>query len=88
MAPLEIDGGEIVGGDVIPTSVTLAVSRPTLGEITGLPPSREGVIYVASALVAEAAHRRDVFSPGELIRDEEGRVVGARGLCSYWEGGK
>jgi hypothetical protein len=71
---------------VLVEGITLAVTRPTLGEITGLPEPTEGVIFVASALVAEAAQRRDVFSPGELIRDEAGRVIGARGLCTYMEG--
>jgi hypothetical protein len=59
------------------------VVRPTLGEITGLPDPAPGVIYVASALVAEKAGRADVFSPGELIRDAAGVIVGARGLCAY-----
>lgn len=67
--------------------VTLLVSRPTFGEITGLPPAEAGVIIVVSALVAEAANRADVFSPGELIRSPEGAVIGARGLCAYQGGG-
>jgi hypothetical protein len=66
--------------------VSLAVSRPSLGEITGLPPAEEGVILIVSALVAEASNRGDVFSPGELIRSPEGVVIGAKGLCSYKEG--
>jgi len=73
---------------VLIDGVTLPVSRPSLGEITGLPPAEEGVIFVASALVAEASNRADVFSPGELIRSPEGAVIGARGLCSYYKGGK
>ena len=68
--------------------VTLLVSRPKLGEMTGLPPAEEGVILIVSALVAEAANREDIFSPGELIRSPEGAVIGARGLCSYYKGGK
>lgn len=74
LAPVTIDG------------VTLLVSHPTLGEITGLPPAEDGVILIVSALVAEAANRADVFSPGELIRSPEGAVIGAKGLCSYKEG--
>lgn len=69
----------VVGG------VQLPVSRPAFGEITGLPPAEEGVVFVVSALVAEAAGRADVFSPGELLRSPEGVVVGARGLCAYGE---
>jgi hypothetical protein len=66
--------------------VTLPVSRPTMGEITGLPPAEEGVMIIVSALVAEAANRADVYSPGELIRSADGAVIGAKGICSYKEG--
>jgi hypothetical protein len=67
----------VVGGDVF------AVSRPTMGAITGLPNPQAGIIFVCSALVAEQAKRSDVFSVGELIRDKSGAVIGARGLCLY-----
>ena len=33
------------------------------GEVTGLPEPQEGVIYIVSALVAQAAKRSDVVSP-------------------------
>jgi len=41
------------------------------------------VIFVVSALCAqspELAGRTDVFSPGEAIRDESGKIIGAQGL--------
>ena len=60
-----------------------AVFAPQLGEIEGLPDPQAGKIYVVSALVADAAKRQDVFSPGELLRDTDGKIVGARGLCAY-----
>jgi hypothetical protein len=60
-----------------------SVSAPKLGEIEGLPDPQAGKIYVVSALVADAAKRSDVFSPGELLRDAEGKIIGARGLCAY-----
>lgn len=71
LAPIVIDG------------VVLPVSRPTFGEIVGLPEPEAGVLFVVSALVAEQAKRQDVVSVGELLRDEAGRVIGASGLCAY-----
>tara|TARA_R110000868_G_scaffold350145_1_gene611389 strand:- start:269 stop:646 length:378 start_codon:yes stop_codon:yes gene_type:complete len=71
----------VVNGDVF------CVSRPTLGAITGLPNPEKGMLFVCSALVAEQAKRTDVVSVGELLRDANGAVVGARGLCSYAEAG-
>jgi hypothetical protein len=59
------------------------VSAPKFGAIEGLPEPQNGKIYVVSAMVAEAAKRPDVFSPGELLRDAEGKIIGARGLCVY-----
>lgn len=51
------------------------------GEVEGLPPPEEGVVYVTGALVREAVpHRKDVASPGDQLRDEKGRPIGCKGL--------
>ena len=71
--------GEVVANG----GVRLTVSRATFGEIAGLPVPEAGTVFVVSALVAEAAKRADVFSPGELVRDEAGVVTGANGLSAY-----
>ena len=53
----------------------------TYGDVTGLPPETLGEVYVVSAIVAgRVAHRTDVASPGELVRDAVGRVIGCLGL--------
>jgi hypothetical protein len=63
--------------------VSIPVSLPVLGDVTDMPAAEVGVILVVSALVAGAVNRFDVYSPGELIRDSGGNVIGARGLCAY-----
>lgn len=51
------------------------------GEVTGLPEFEEGVYYVVSAMVRQALpHRKDLLSPGQLIRNEAGQPVGCLGL--------
>jgi hypothetical protein len=51
------------------------------GEVQGLPEPSDGVVFVVSALVRAAVpHRRDVASPGDLVRDASGNVVGCRNL--------
>jgi len=50
------------------------------GEVTGLPESQKNTIYVVSMLVAQAAKRSDVYSPGELLRDASGKPIGCLGL--------
>jgi len=45
----------------------------------------DGTILIVSALVAEhpsVACRTDLAYPGEAIRDEAGKVIGANGLCA------
>lgn len=61
----------------------IPVFKTSFGEIQDIPEAQEGVIYVASLLVAQAAKRADVFSPGELLRDEAGQPVGCLGLASH-----
>ena len=51
------------------------------GEVDGLPAPKPNTIYVVSGLVRAAVPSRgDVFSPGELVRDDGGKVIGAKGL--------
>jgi hypothetical protein len=46
-----------------------------------LPEPRSGVLYIVSALVRTSCpSRTDFVSPGRLIRDENGRPIGAEGV--------
>jgi hypothetical protein len=57
----------------------------TFGEVYDLPPYEDGgVLYIVSLIVKQAAQktgRYDVCSPGEPIRDMDGRVVAVRNLA-------
>lgn len=71
----EIPGDAIDG---IPVGIT------TFGELVDLPEPVAGTTYVVSGIVADAASatgRRDVVSPGPLVRDGAGRPIGCRGLA-------
>lgn len=53
------------------------VKTTTHGAVEGLPDAQEGVTFVVSGLVRAAlTGRPDVVSPGALLRDEAGRVIG------------
>ena len=55
--------------------------RATFGAVTGLPEPVEGTLYIVSALVRAALPgRADLASPGDLVRDEAGNVIGAKSL--------
>ena len=67
----------------IGTRLGIPIIRKSFGSVEGLPDPVEGTIYIASALVCQAAKRQDVMSPGDPIRDESGRIIGCKSLCSY-----
>jgi len=60
---------------------TLPVIKAEFGQVEGLPEKKEGTAYVVSRLVAQASPSRDdLYIPAELVRDEEGNIVGCRSL--------
>ena len=53
-----------------------------LGKIENLPEPNGDTIFVVSRPVAEASRDRDdLFIPDQLVRDEKGSVIGAKGLA-------
>lgn len=59
----------------------IEVTRQTLGHVQGLPDPVPGLYFIVSRLVASAADNRDdLLVPGSLIRDDQGKVVGCKGL--------
>jgi len=60
--------------------------RALHGKITDLPEPEKGVVFIASMPVAQVAARqgrKDVLSPGKLVRDDAGRIVGCEGLRAW-----
>lgn len=67
--------------DVDGWDITIPVTKTKFGEVEGLPEPEEGVIYITSQLVAQAVpEREDVFFPDDLVRDENGNIIGCRAL--------
>lgn len=75
------------------TEARIAVTRRRVGEIdgvplfvtepgkpTGLPKLREDAIYIVSGMFRSFCDRPDLYQPGQLVRDDEGRPVGCIGL--------
>lgn len=59
------------------------LARTTLGPVENLPAPEPETWLIVSTMVAEGApEREDLVSPGEAVRDDAGRVVGARGLSA------
>jgi len=63
----------------------IGMVRTTMGSPEGLPPFDDGTVLIVSALVAEhpsLVHRVDLAYPGEALRDVDGKIIGAKGLCA------
>ena len=62
--------------------VNIPVNRTQFGAVTDLPDAQPDTIYVVSSLVAQAVpDRQDVFIVDDAVRDDQGRIIGARALA-------
>ena len=69
VAVIQIDGKEV------------EVFENEYGEVIGLPDFQENIWYVVSGQVRSALpERTDLYSPGNLVRDSAGVVIGCRGI--------
>lgn len=62
--------------------VSVPVNKTQFGTVSDLPDPRPDTIYVVSALVAQAVpNRPDVFMVDDAVRDDQGRIIGAKALA-------
>jgi hypothetical protein len=62
--------------------ITVPVNQTQFGSISDLPDPQPDTIFVVSALVAQAVPERlDVFIVDDTVRDDQGRIIGARALA-------
>ncbi len=51
------------------------------GEVDHIPEPEEGILYIVSMLVRLALPgRKDLASPGDLVRDKQGKIIGGKNL--------
>jgi len=65
------------------TIAGLPVVRQAFGELVGLPEPKADTRYIVSVVAQQAAcraGRHDCLTVADLVRDSEGRVIGARAL--------
>ena len=57
----------------------IRIETVKFGPIVGLPQSVGDTLFIVSAMVKNAAgNRTDLVSPGELVRDASGNVIGCK----------
>ena len=79
--PARVSQSEEVLGNILGVQIT----KQTFGKVENLPEPQEGTFYVVSRIVAAAAKEEgrkttDLLIPGPGVRDEEGRIIGAKGF--------
>jgi hypothetical protein len=68
------------GIDFYHTSYGIPVCLNSSGKSVQFPEQKRNTIYVVSGLFRSGYSRPDLWQPGELLRDEEGRPTGCIGL--------
>jgi len=62
--------------------ISVPINRTQFGAVEGLPDPQPDTIYIVSSVVAQAVPERDdVFIVDDAVRDEQGRIIGARALA-------
>lgn len=60
----------------------IPVYKAIYGQVENLPDPQPGVVYIVSALVAQAVpNRDDVLIPFDSVRDQNGKIVGCKALA-------
>ena len=58
------------------------INTSVFGAVEGLPEPEEGVVWIVSRVVAEAAKERDdLLVTDDAVRDDQGRIIGCRALA-------
>lgn len=69
-------------GAVTVDGISVPVNQTRFGKVENLPEPQPDTIYIVSAIVAQAVpDRPDVFVVDDAVRDEQGRIIGARALA-------
>ena len=58
----------------------IPVQLVEMQEIINLPEPEAGTVFIVSGIVEANTNRADIYSPGPLVRDDDGKPVGCEGL--------
>lgn len=88
--PVPADGtvARMVQHDVLLSYVNsgagmVPIYQTCYGDVTGLPYPTDGVGFIVSYIVkSRCPDRRDLYVPVKFIRNEDGDIIGCRGLAN------
>lgn len=84
--PVRVSTNQSVTGSINVTGligdVEVEIYETTFGDVENLPAPEEGTLYIVSRIVAAACPGRDdLVIPNDLVRDENGNIIGCRSLA-------
>jgi hypothetical protein len=60
----------------------IPLTATTFGEVIDLPEPTEDTLFIVSRLIMSACpERNDLLCPNELVRDEEGKIIGCKSFA-------
>ena len=69
-------------GSIELDGIELPINKTEFGSVEGLPDPEHGTIFIVSAIVAKAVpDRDDIFIVDDAVRDNLGRIIGARAIA-------
>lgn len=73
---------QTVVGNITFNDMQVPIMDTVFGDVEDLPPPQDGVMYLVSRVVLSASPgRNDLVVPHDLVRDDEGRIIGAKALA-------
>ena len=61
---------------VFVNGIDFPLTKTTFGEVEGLPEEKPDTMYIVSGLVLAQSGRKDLLAPGNLVRNDQGQVIG------------
>lgn len=58
------------------------LTTTSFGEVEGLPAPTKNTLFIVSRLIMSACpDRRDLLVPNDMVRDEEGKIIGCKSFA-------
>lgn len=84
--PARCSTERVVVGTAATEGLAVPLTKVRYGAVENLPEPEPGTIYIVSAIAAAAAKamgRTDVVIVDDTVRDESGRIIGAKALSMF-----
>jgi len=80
--PIRLEQSDRIVDEVLVAGICVPVTETVFGEATNLPDEQTGTLLIVSSLVRTALlDRTDLVTPNQVVRNDEGHIVGCRSFA-------